>query len=316
MEAIDLDAHWDKVRKKAAEIVAREAALKPLLDETVLERSSFAECLTYRLARKLVKHAPSIDVLHNTFMEVFQNEPATLKQVAFDMYAVCERDPACPDALAPLLYFKGFQALICYRISHYLWQHQRKELALYLQSLISERFAVDIHPAAKIGYGILLDHATGFVAGETTVIENNVSILHEVTLGGTGKERGDRHPKIRSGVLLGAGAKILGNVENGEGAKVGAGSVVLHSVRPHTSVAGVPAKAIGKTKDISPALGMCHKLDDLSETEVANIFWQIRSQTYGAFIPDNNYIIATALPKTEKVQDLFPKMNPKRLIYM
>jgi serine O-acetyltransferase len=164
--------------------------------------------------------------------------------------------------LTPLLYFKGFQALVCYRVAHYLWRHERREFALYLQSLIAETFAVDIHPAARIDCGILLDHATGFVAGETTVIEKDVSILHEVTLGGTGKERGDRHPKVRSGVLLGAGAKILGNVEIGKGAKVGAGSVVLKDVPPHSSVAGVPAVVIGKTSEVSPALGMCHELDD------------------------------------------------------
>jgi len=262
MQVIDLEAHWGGIRHEAIQIITRESALKPLLDETVLNRSSFAECLTYRLARKLVNHAASIKVLHDIFIQAFLHEPLILQQIARDMHAVYERDPACSDTLTPLLYFKGFQALVCYRVSHQLWQHQRRELALYLQSLISETFAVDIHPAAQIGCGILLDHATGFVAGETTVIENEVSILHEVTLGGTGKERGDRHPKIRSGVLLGAGAKILGNVEIGTGAKVGAGSVVLKDVPPHTSVAGVPAKIIGKTKDVSPALGMSHQLDD------------------------------------------------------
>jgi serine O-acetyltransferase len=196
------------------------------------------------------------------FIEAFSNEPIILTNIASDMIAVYERDPACPDALTPLLYFKGFQALVCYRVAHHLWNHDRQELALYLQSLISETFAVDIHPAAQIGCGILLDHATGFVAGETTVIESNVSILHEVTLGGTGKDRGDRHPKVRSGVLLGAGAKILGNVEIGECAKVGAGSVVLKDVPPHTSVAGVPAEVIGKASEVSPALGMCQNFEN------------------------------------------------------
>jgi serine O-acetyltransferase len=261
MQPIDLDAHWGEIRHEASEIVAREPALKALLHETVLDRKSFAECLTYRLSRKLVNHATSVHVLHDVFIAAFLHEPMILQQVASDMNAVCERDPACPDALTPLLYFKGFQALVCYRVAHHLWQHERNELALYLQSLISETFSVDIHPAAQIGCGILLDHATGFVAGETTVIENNVSILHAVTLGGTGKERGDRHPKVRSGVLLGAGAKILGNVEIGEGAKVGAGSVVLKDVPPHTSVAGVPAQVIGKTRDVSPALGMCQDFE-------------------------------------------------------
>ncbi|MDA9317477.1 serine O-acetyltransferase [Puniceicoccaceae bacterium] len=261
MELIDLDTHWSKIRKRATAIVEREPALATLLNETVLDRDSFADCLTHRLARKLVNHAASIDVLHETFMEAFQKDPSILQKVASDMIAVNERDPACPDVLTPLLYFKGLQALVCYRVSNYLWNQDRKELALYLQSLISETFAVDIHPAAQIGCGILVDHATSFVAGETTVIESDVSILHEVTLGGTGKDRGDRHPKVRSGVLLGAGAKILGNVEIGEGAKVGAGSVVLKDVPPHTSVAGVPAVVIGKTSEVSPALGMCHKLD-------------------------------------------------------
>ncbi len=261
MQPIDLEAHWSEIRRHAHDIVTREPALQTLLNQTVLDRQSFAECLTYRLTRKLVNHAASIEVLHQTFMEAFLHKPMILQQVACDMIAVNDRDPACPDVLTPLLYFKGLQALICYRVGHYLWNEGRTEFALYLQSLISETFAVDIHPAAQIGCGILLDHATGFVAGETAVIENDVSILHEVTLGGTGKERGDRHPKVRSGVLLGAGAKILGNVEIGEGAKVGAGSVVLKDVPPHTSVAGVPAQIIGQASEASPALGMCHKLD-------------------------------------------------------
>ena len=261
MQAIDLDAHWNEIRRHAHDIVEREPALTTLLNETVLHRGSFAECLTFRLTRKLVNHSASIEVLHDTFMEAFLHQPAILQHVACDMIAVNERDPACPNVLTPLLYFKGLQALICYRVAHYLWNQKRTEFALYLQSLISETFAVDIHPAAKIGCGILLDHATSFVAGETTVIESNVSILHEVTLGGTGKERGDRHPKVRTGVLLGAGAKILGNVEIGEGAKVGAGSVVLKDVPPHTSVAGVPAQVIGQASEVCPALGMCHKLD-------------------------------------------------------
>jgi serine O-acetyltransferase len=166
------------------------------------------------------------------------------------------------------LYFKGFQALSAYRVSHWLWREGRKDLALYLQSLISVVYGVDIHPAALIGKGILLDHATGFVAGETTVIEDNVSILHEVTLGGTGKDRGDRHPKIRSGVLIGAGAKILGNVEIGEGARVGASSVVLADVPPHVSVAGVPSKILGSFADESiPSLGMEHTLINMKVYE-------------------------------------------------
>lgn len=230
MHTINIDAYWLEIRERAEHIAAKEPALKVLMADSILERSSFAECLTYRLTRKLINHATSVDVLHSVFIDAFESDPQILQRVACDMNAVKERDPACPDVLTPLLYFKGFQSLVCYRVSHYLWHQERRELALYLQSLISETFSVDIHPAAQIGCGILLDHATSFVAGETAVIEDDVSILHEVTLGGTGKERGDRHPKVRSGVLLGAGAKILGNVEIGEGAKVGAGSVVLRNV--------------------------------------------------------------------------------------
>jgi len=258
MKQIDLETHWLELRERAGQIVAQEPVLRILVNETVLDRSSFAECLTYRITRKLVNHGASVEVLHNVFMEAFEHDPQILQQIACDMIAANERDPACPDILTPLLYFKGFQALVCYRISHYLWQAARRDLALYLQSLIAETFSVDIHPAAQISCGILLDHATGFVAGETAVIEHDVSILHEVTLGGTGKERGDRHPKVRSGVLLGAGAKILGNVEIGTGAKVGAGSVVLKDVPPHVSVAGVPARIVGKLKVPNPALDMRH----------------------------------------------------------
>ncbi|MGC6423433.1 MAG: serine O-acetyltransferase [Lentimonas sp.] len=261
MRPVDLNAHWKELRLSAEETVVREPALQTLLDETVLLRCSFAECLTYRITRKLVNHATSVDVLHATFMEAFEESSEILQHIACDMVAVNDRDPACPNVLTPLLYFKGFQAIVCYRVSRYLWIAGRRDFALYLQSLISETFSVDIHPAAQIGCGILLDHATGFVAGETAVIESDVSILHAVTLGGTGKDRGDRHPKVRSGVLLGAGAKILGNVEIGEGAKVGAGSVVLKDVPPHTSVAGVPAQIIGKASEVSPALGMCHNFD-------------------------------------------------------
>lgn len=262
MTQIDLDAHWAEIRKRAKAIVTREPAMEILLNETVLDRSHFAESLAYRITRKLVNHGASAEVLHGIFLEVFERDPAVLEHIACDMIAINERDPACPDVLTPLLYFKGFHALVCYRVSHNLWKAGRREFALYLQSLVAETFSVDIHPAARIACGILLDHATGFVAGETAVVERDVSILHEVTLGGTGKERGDRHPKVRSGVLLGSGAKILGNVEIGTGAKVGAGSVVLKDVPPHTSVAGVPAKVLGKMRDPSPAHDMRHQFEN------------------------------------------------------
>ena len=175
-----------------------------------------------------------------------------------DLLAVCDRDPACNRYSEPFLYYKGYQGLQAYRIAHWLWQRQRTAMALYFQHRIACEFDVDIHPAARIGRGIMLDHATGLVIGETAVVGNNVSILQSVTLGGTGKEEGDRHPKIGNGVLISAGAKILGNIRVGEGAKVGAGSVVLEDVPPHTTVAGVPAKVVGKPSSDQPALEMDH----------------------------------------------------------
>jgi serine O-acetyltransferase len=192
---------------------------------------------------------------------VFEEHPLIVHSAMRDLVAMFERDPACFSILEPLLFFKGYLALTTYRVSHQLWQDGRRWLALYLQSVASEVFAVDIHPAARIGCGILLDHATSFVVGETAIIEDDVSILHEVTLGGTGKETGDRHPIIRSGVLLGAGAKILGRVEIGTGAKVGAGSVVLNDVPPHTTVAGVPAVIVGESSEQNPAIEMNQNLD-------------------------------------------------------
>jgi serine O-acetyltransferase len=252
------DSIWTQLRQQAETVAAEEPALRALLDKVILERASLEEALSIRLSQKLAYHAVSENDLREVFLEAFADNARILDHVRHDIIAVEQRDPACRGYLSPVLYFKGFHALTCYRIGHHLWNKGREHLALYLQSLISEVFAVDIHPAARIGCGVLLDHATGFVAGETSVVDDNVSILHAVTLGGTGKERGDRHPKIRSGVLIGAGAKILGNIEVGEGARIGAGSVVLHSVPPHVTVAGVPAQIVGQARDHAPALGMDH----------------------------------------------------------
>jgi len=178
--------------------------------------------------------------------------------VRADLLAVMERDSACHELYIPFLYFKGFHALQTHRVAHWLWKSGRQPLALFFQNRMSMEFCVDIHPAAVMGSGILLDHATGLVVGETAVVGNNVSILQSVALGGTGKETGDRHPKIGNGVLISAGAKILGNIRVGEGAKVGAGSVVLEEVPPHTTVAGVPARVVGRPSSEAPALDMDH----------------------------------------------------------
>jgi serine O-acetyltransferase len=251
---------WQAVREEAERVAAIEPALLPLLRGVVLDQPDLGASLSARLARKLAREDMPRGEIAPVLARIYSEHPDLVASAAADMRAITERDPACHSPLQPLLFFKGFMAISTYRISHYLWNQDRKALAFYFQSLASEVFGVDIHPAARIGCGILLDHATSFVVGETAIIEDNVSILHEVTLGGTGKETGDRHPIVRSGVLLGAGAKILGRVEIGEGAKVGAGSVVLTDVPPHKTVAGVPAVIIGDSREISPALAMDQRL--------------------------------------------------------
>ena len=251
-----VQAVWSTMRQEAAGVAGREPVLARLIDEQILRHDCFAEALTSVLARRL--EVPALDswMLSDLFRDVFEEEPAIVDAAAYDLAAIRERDPACPDLLTPMLYFKGYQALQAYRVSHRLWQMDKTHLARHLQSRISEVFGVDIHPAAKMGRGILIDHATALVIGETAVVEDDVSILHGVTLGGTGKDCGDRHPKIRRGVLLGAGSTVLGNIEVGEGAKIGAGSVVLSSVEAFTTVAGVPARAVGPKHTTAAALTM------------------------------------------------------------
>jgi serine O-acetyltransferase len=252
----DVAALWKRIRDHAGEVSSKEPQLSLLLEDVVLAQPCLGASLGVRLARKLAREDMTREELAPLLAGIFQSESHLVESAARDLCAIVERDPACDSPLQPLLFFKGFMAISTYRVSHHFWIHGRKELALYFQSLASEVFAVDIHPAARIGCGILLDHATSFVVGETAIIEDNVSILHEVTLGGSGKQTGDRHPIVRSGVLLGAGAKVLGRVEIGEGAKVGAGSVVLNDVSPHTTVAGVPAQVVGVSREDAPALEM------------------------------------------------------------
>jgi serine O-acetyltransferase len=258
--AIDVEALWGEIREEAVKIIGREPQMASLLEDVVLNRSCLGAALGTRLARKLSREDMTRDELAPLLAGLFQQHPELTCSAAKDLIAICERDPACDSPLQPLLFFKGFLAISTYRVSHFLWQHDRRDLALYFQSLASEVFAVDIHPAARIGCGILLDHATSFVVGETAIIEDDVSILHEVTLGGTGKASGDRHPIVRSGVLIGAGAKILGRVTIGECAKIGAGSVVLNDVPAHTTVAGVPAVVVGVAKEDAPALDMDQRI--------------------------------------------------------
>jgi len=257
---IDVDYVWLILRTDATRLVEDEPLLRHLLDDVVFARDDLAASLSSRLARRLAREDMTRAELEPLFNSVFGEHPELVSASARDMVASYERDPACFSPLEPLLFFKGYLALSTYRVAHQLWLDGRRWLALYLQSVVSEVFAVDIHPAARIGSGILLDHATSFVVGETAIIEDDVSILHEVTLGGTGKESGDRHPIVRSGVLLGAGAKILGRVEIGTGAKVGAGSVVLNDVPAHTTVAGVPAVIVGVAAEQNPAIEMDQRL--------------------------------------------------------
>lgn len=254
------DKHWQSIKSAAEAAASAEPALRPVFDMIVSKADSLEASLSILLSQKLIIINGQENYLRSVFEDAFQTDSSIGAAVRADLDAVCDRDPACNDFLTPVLYFKGFQALTAHRMAHFLWTRGRAPLALHLQSLVSQIFGVDIHPAAQFGRGILLDHATSFVAGETSVVEDNVSILHEVTLGGTGKDRGLRHPHIEKDVLIGAGAKILGYIKVGTGAKIGANSVVLKDVPPHTSVAGVPAKIVGKASEVSPAMGMNHSI--------------------------------------------------------
>lgn len=247
---------WQSIRDEAKLLAEQEPSLASFFHSTILTHQHLGTALSYILANKLSSSTMPAISLREIIDEVYRENPKIIESAAHDIEAVRVRDPAVELYSTPLLYLKGFHALQSYRITHHLWQQQRKALAIYLQNQISVAFDVDIHPAAKIGHGIMLDHATGIVVGETSVIENDVSILQDVTLGGTGKEVGDRHPKVRKGVMIGAGAKILGNIEVGESAKIGACSVVLHPVPAYSTVAGVPAKLIGQDKKAKPALEM------------------------------------------------------------
>ena len=259
------DKLWKTIRDEAVEMAREEPFLASFFHSTILNHYTFASALSFHLSNKLDSPTVPAIVVREIIEEALKVDPGIIAALRCDIRAVVERDPACSAFSTPFLYFKGFHALQCYRIAHWLWQEDRHSLALFFQNRISEVFAVDIHPAAKIGKGIMIDHATGIVIGETAVVEDNVSLMQSVTLGGTGKETGDRHPKIRAGVLVAAGTKILGNVEIGEGVKVGAGSVVLHDVPPHVTVAGVPAKIVGKPGTNQPALAMCQDIENDSE---------------------------------------------------
>lgn len=259
-----VDPVWTKLRLEAEAVLRHEPSLTSFVLAMILNHATLESAVTHRVAARLGHPTLPADLVGQIFCEAIQAEPLIGDAFRADLVAVADRDPACTRLIEPMLYFKGFHALQTHRLAHWLWQTGRQDFALYLQSRSSEVFQTDINPAARIGRGIFLDHATGLVVGQTAVIEDDVSMLQDVTLGGTGKEVGDRHPKIRRGVLIGAGAKILGNIEVGQCARVAAGSVVLQAVPRNTTVAGVPAKVVGTAGCAEPARSMDQILSELT----------------------------------------------------
>ncbi|MEJ0059064.1 MAG: serine O-acetyltransferase [Terricaulis sp.] len=254
---------WAQLRVEAMQAAAEEPLLASYLHASILHHDRIEDALSYHLAQKLGDGDLGALQLREVAREAYRADPEIAAQAARDMRVVRERDPATRSYIQPFLYFKGYGGLQAYRIAHWLWKQEREVLAFHLQSRISELYSIDIHPNAQIGAGVFIDHAHGIVIGETAVVEDDVSMLHSVTLGGTGKAGGDRHPKIRRGVMIGAGAKILGNIEVGEDARIAAGSVVLDDVPARCTVAGVPAKPIGERccDGVSPAAEMNQLFD-------------------------------------------------------
>lgn len=258
------DALWRQLRQEAEQAYAGSPALAPLFLDSILNQPSFEAAVFHRVAVRLKNDVISLAVI----LQAFHRASAATEEIGLglkaDIAAFLDRDPACERLIEPFLYFKGFHALQAHRLTHWLWNTGERDFALYLQSRSSEVFQTDIHPAARIGRGVFLDHATGLVVGETAVIEDDVSLLQGITLGGTGKQAGDRHPKVRRGVMIGAGAKILGNIEVGEQARVAAGSVVLAPVPARATVAGVPARVVRTARADDPPRSADEILRELS----------------------------------------------------
>lgn len=258
------DVLWARLRQEAEDALSLSPMLAPLFVDFVIEQPSFLSAISHRVAARLKNDVVSLPLLIETFFRAAAADPQMDLAMRADIAAVVERDPACERVIEPFLYFKGFHAIQTHRLAHWLWDNGERDFAFYLQSRSSEVFQTDIHPAVPFGHGVLLDHATGLVIGETAVVEDEVSLLQGVTLGGTGKEHADRHPKIRRGAMIGAGAKILGNIEVGAYARVAAGSVVLRPVEAYSTVAGVPARVIKTGKDPEPSRRMDQILSDIS----------------------------------------------------
>lgn len=250
------DPVWAQIKSEAEEAVRAEPLLGGLIHSGILHHPTLEKALSYRLSMKLASSEMPDQLLREIMDEAFLSDSKLLDAARADLVAVFERDPACHRMIQPILYFKGYQAIQAYRIAHWLWKERRQDMAYFIQMRVSEIFGVDVHPAARLGKGIMIDHAHSIVIGETAVVGDNVSMLHSVTLGGTGKEDDDRHPKIGDGVLIGAGAKVLGNINVGQCSRIAAGSVVLEDVPPCTTVAGVPSKIVGKAGCAQPSISM------------------------------------------------------------
>ncbi len=258
-----LDPVWSRLRVDAQQLATGEPTLASFVHATILGHTSLEQALTYHLAHKLGNEDVTPLQAHQVIQDAYEDAPELGRSARLDLSAILDRDPAVHSLVEPFLFFKGFHALQAYRITHWLWHQGRATLALYFQSRCSEVFGVDIHPAAQIGCAVMIDHGTGVVIGETTVVEDDVSLLQGVTLGGTGKDVGDRHPKIRRGVMIGAGATVLGNTEVGEYSRIGAGSVVLRPVPPRSTAVGVPARVVGQAGCERPAQEMNQIIDDM-----------------------------------------------------
>ena len=259
------DPAWTRLREEAEELCSKEPVLASFVYSTILNRARLEDAIAHRVAQRLGHADVDAEQIYQTFEDVLDKAPELGEAFRADLAAVFDRDPACNRLIEPVLYFKGFHALQSYRFAHELQKSGRTDFAFYLQSQSSRMFGVDIHPAAIIGRGIMIDHATGVVIGETAKVSDDASILHGVTLGGSGKEADDRHPKIGRCVMIGAGAKILGNIKVGDCARIAAGSVVLKDVPAKTTVAGVPAKVIGQAGCPEPARSMHQLLEAASE---------------------------------------------------
>ncbi|WP_424973829.1 serine O-acetyltransferase [Dinoroseobacter sp. S124A] len=251
-----IDPVWDRIGDEARLAVQDEPLLGGLVHSSILHHKTFEDALSFRIALKLSSGEMSEQMMRELADAAYRDDPSLGAAARADVVAVYERDPACHRFLQPLLFYKGFQAVQAYRVGHWLYRQGRRDLAYFVQMRVSEVFGVDIHPAARIGQGIMIDHAHSIVIGETAVVGDNVSMLHSVTLGGTGKEDDDRHPKIGDGVLIGAGAHVLGNISIGYCSRIAAGSVVLRDVPPCKTVAGVPAKIVGEAGCSQPSVTM------------------------------------------------------------